>query len=179
MPLGSAHNIFETCKECDPPRGLSGPQIARKAAGRRTSLCLTVNCYQRFRDLNLSSMRRFVPACVKAWKYAQIIPSTAEQENGRGPAVQFCSRKTEVPMRLVLRLVLNLVLRLGSQEVCGSRLLHLLTGSGTMLAPRAGNSAANIAHPETRGMLPKAPLYHRSRGTTFVSLSNVRRAYYR
>ena len=45
--------------------------------------------------------------------------------------------------------------------------------------PRAGNSAANIAHPETRGMLPKAPLYHRSKGTSFVSLSNVRRAYYR
>ena len=84
--MGSAHNTFETCEECGPPRGLSGPQIARKAAGRRTSLCLTVNCYQRFRDLNLSSMRRFVPACVKAWKDAQIIPSTAVQEKMVGVA---------------------------------------------------------------------------------------------
>jgi DNA-binding winged helix-turn-helix (wHTH) protein len=45
--------------------------------------------------------------------------------------------------------------------------------------PRAGNSPANIAHLETRGISFKGGPYHRSRGTSFVSLSNVRRAYYR
>ena len=41
---------------------------------------LTINGYQRFLELNLSFMRRFVRACVKALKNAQIIPSTAEKE---------------------------------------------------------------------------------------------------
>ena len=45
--------------------------------------------------------------------------------------------------------------------------------------PRAGNSPANIAHLETRGMPFKGAPYHRARGTFFSSFSNVRRAYSR
>jgi DNA-binding winged helix-turn-helix (wHTH) protein len=45
--------------------------------------------------------------------------------------------------------------------------------------PRGGNSPANIAHLETRGMPFKGAPYHRSRGTFFSSFSNVRRAYSR
>jgi DNA-binding winged helix-turn-helix (wHTH) protein len=44
---------------------------------------------------------------------------------------------------------------------------------------RAGNSERNITHLKISGMLPNRSPYHRSRGTSFVSLSNVRRAYFR
>ena len=44
---------------------------------------------------------------------------------------------------------------------------------------RAGNSERNIARLKISGMLPNRSPYHRSRGTSFVSLSNVRRAYFR
>jgi DNA-binding winged helix-turn-helix (wHTH) protein len=53
------------------------------------------------------------------------------------------------------------------------------TNSKLIPKPRAGNSPANIAHLETRGMPFKRAPYHRSRGTSFSSFSNVRRAYYR
>ena len=45
--------------------------------------------------------------------------------------------------------------------------------------PHAGEMPANITRPQACGVLSKGAPYHRSRGASSSSFSNVRRAYYR